>query len=213
MLASLERIQRLTFPNSNVVDHLKATISSRFNISDIPDGYLYFPTHLGGLELHNPFIPLLQLRNTVLEDPESAVEDFVSDEKEAYRKAKLDFESGKVSRNHIGDPGFVPYDSAFFSFEEFTYYREEYRSSRGDGLRGVFEKLLKQPRKESVDVNANDEGIVKGGQGEEGYWRWVAQLYGPDMRERFGGLNVVDPGLLPMGMVGLYRSGRVRWGE
>jgi hypothetical protein len=43
--------------------------------------------------------------------------------------------------------------------------------------------------------------------------RWVALLYGQDMIERFGGLNIVEKGLLPMGMVTLFRSGRVKWQE
>jgi hypothetical protein len=31
------------------------------------------------------------------------------------------------------------------------------------------------------------------------------------MKERFGGLSVVDKGLLPIGMVNLFRSGKVKW--
>ena len=43
------------------------------------------------------------------------------------------------------------------------------------------------------------------------YWTWVAQLYGPDMIERFGGFNIVDDGQLPIGMVNLFREGKVKW--
>jgi hypothetical protein len=43
------------------------------------------------------------------------------------------------------------------------------------------------------------------------YWKWIAQMYGPEMCERFGGLNVVDPGLLPIGMVGFFRMRRTKW--
>ena len=210
MLATLERIQRLTFPTSSVISHLKSTLHTRFHISDIPDGYLYFPTHLGGLELHNPFIPLLQLRDTVLHDPASVVSDFLKDEEEVYQKAKADFENGKVSRKRVQDPKFAP---DFLSFEEFTRYREEFATRSEIDLRTVFTSLLQQPQKESVDLNPGDDVIVKGGPGEEGYWRWVAKLYGPDMRERFGGTSIVEGGLLPMGMVNLYRSGRVKWQE
>jgi hypothetical protein len=64
-----------------------------------------------------------------------------------------------------------------------------------------------------VDLNPGDDVIVKGGLREEGYWRWVAKLYGSDMRERFGGTSIVEGGLLPMGMVNLHRSGRVKWQE
>jgi len=88
----------------------------------------------------------------------------------------------------------------------------------------MFQKLLQRPAEERID---DDEGAVKravealpsGGDigpywgNMKPYWQWVAQLYGLGMIERFGGFSVVDPGLLPMGMVGLFRSGRVKWQE
>lgn len=43
------------------------------------------------------------------------------------------------------------------------------------------------------------------------YWKWIAQMYGPEMTERFGGLNVVDFGLLPIGMVSMFRQRRTKW--
>ena len=36
---------------------------------------------------------------------------------------------------------------------------------------------------------------------------------GPEMIEAFDGFGIVDPGLLPMGMVRELRSGRVNWQE
>jgi hypothetical protein len=146
----------------------------------------------------------------VLHDPASVVSDFLKDEEEVYQKAKSDFENGKVSRKRVQEPE-DPQD--FLSFEEFTRYREEFATRSETDLRTVFISLLRQPQKESVDLNPGDDVIVKGGPGEEGYWCWVAKLYGPDMRERFGGTSIVEGGLLPMGMVNLYRSGRVKWQE
>jgi hypothetical protein len=43
------------------------------------------------------------------------------------------------------------------------------------------------------------------------YHRWIIQLYAGDMIERFGGLTVVDKGLLPTGMVGMFREQRIKW--
>ncbi len=36
-------------------------------------------------------------------------------------------------------------------------------------------------------------------------------FYGPEIVGRFGGLRIVDAGLLPMGMVTLFREKRVKW--
>ena len=56
-------------------------------------------------------------------------------------------------------------------------------------------------------------GISSNWYAMEPYWKRVAQLYGPEMIEAFDGFGIVDPGLLPMGMVREVRSGRVNWQE
>jgi hypothetical protein len=43
------------------------------------------------------------------------------------------------------------------------------------------------------------------------YHRWIIQLYAPDMMARFGGLNVVEKGLLPTGLVSMFRESRFKW--
>ena len=213
MLESLERIQRRIFSDTSVVEYLKNTMYERFGVSDIPDGYLYFPTSLGGLELHNPFIGLVQLRDSVYENPATALDDFLTAEADAYRSAKFVFENGHLSRHDNQDPNFVPEDGhEFMSFEEFTKYREEFACDWAEDLYGVFTDLLQQPTAETVDMNQSESIALNAYPNMmDGYWRWVAQLYGPDMTERFGGLNIVDAGLLPIGMVNLFRSGRVKW--
>ncbi|TAQ86971.1 hypothetical protein B7494_g4704 [Chlorociboria aeruginascens] len=201
MLATLERIQRRIFNSSDVVEYLKSTLQTRFGISNIPDGYFYFPTSLGGLELQNPFVNLLQIRNMVFEHPASALDDFFEAEEEAYRRCKTNFENGLVSKyQHIDYKPDLPY--VFMSFEEFTKYREEFEGTYEDNLYDIFRELLQKPGEESVDFNDKDQMDMEGWDGtlQTGYWKWVAQLYGPDMSERFGGLRVVDPGLLPIGM-------------
>jgi hypothetical protein len=209
MLKSLERIQRSIFSDTSVVEYLKNTMQERFGISNIPDGYLYFPASFGGLELHNPFIGLIQLRDSVYEHPEKALDNFVDAEAEAYRRARYAFENGQV---YSGNPKPIVADTGFMSFEEFTRYREEFHSSYEGNLYSVFEELLEQPTAETVDVNKSDNIMLSNyGSLTGDYWRWVAQLYGPDMIERFGGLNIVDAGLLPIGMVNLFREGKVKW--
>lgn len=45
------------------------------------------------------------------------------------------------------------------------------------------------------------------------YQQWVVQLYASEMIARFGGLNVVEKGLLPTGMVKMFRQSRFQWAE
>ncbi|TGO23750.1 hypothetical protein BPAE_0122g00050 [Botrytis paeoniae] len=226
MLSSFRHIQNLIFTNTNVVSYLKDTLKERFGIDNVPDGYLYLPTSLGGLELHNPFIGLLQLRDGVYETPETLMDNFLEAEIEAYRVAKDNF--GKrapqvnvaMARRWQFDGRNLSDLQDFISFEEFTRYREKASNFREGTLFEAFENLLKQPSKESADWDESDMIQAKAIEGglssafegmDMGYWRWVVKLYGEEMIERFGGFAVVDKGLLPTGMVNLVRSGKVQW--
>jgi len=196
----------------SVVQYLKNAIEERFGIQDIPDGYFYFPTDVGGLELNNPFIGLVQLRDAVYEDPNDALSVVALAERDAYRLAKISFEKGSVNRTWNSVPNFIPQDhDKFMSFEEFTQYREEFSNSHTHNLCSIYEELLRQPAKQNVMLNRNEnEQLILHGADDE-YWLWISLLYRADMIERFGGVNIVDRALLPTSMISLYRSGRVKW--
>ncbi|KAF2501164.1 hypothetical protein BU16DRAFT_500064 [Lophium mytilinum] len=232
MLSTHKRIHSAIFAamgdteSKSVVEYIKKTIQERFAVSNIPDGFLFFPVELGGLDLRSPFVNLLQIRDAVLESPTDLLKDFFEAERDQYRKAKAKFESGATRRDshYLEDPEWEPpagEKDIFMSFEEFTRYREDYTSDFSSGLVQVFEKLLQRPQEESIDPTpqvldgtrtlTGTPANLRSWHSMEPYWKWVTQMYGPEMMERFGGLNVVDPGLLPIGMVSLFRGKRVNW--
>lgn len=86
ILSTMTHIQTRIFSDSNVVDFLKTTLDSRFGIKNIADGYLYLPTSLGGLELQNPFIGVLQIRDAVFEQPTAVMDDYTHDELSAFTR-------------------------------------------------------------------------------------------------------------------------------
>ncbi|MCJ1300613.1 hypothetical protein MMC08_003410, partial [Hypocenomyce scalaris] len=160
------------------------------------------------------------------------LDEFEEAEAEDYMTVKRDFESRKPAKQRhpdMEDWTFMPEDpETFFSFEEYTKYREELNYGYENELAEVYEKLLEKPNEMSIDCDDNGnvkvalnsldnqsglKGILDNWYSMEPYWKWVAQLYGPEMIERFGGFRIVDPGLLPMGMISLFRSGRVQWQE
>ncbi|KAL8870608.1 MAG: hypothetical protein Q9174_003387 [Haloplaca sp. 1 TL-2023] len=209
----------------NVIGFLRRTIEHHFEIRNIPDGYFYFPSDLGGLEVRNTFIGLLGVRDAVTDQPSKLVDDFLEAEKEAYKAAKTAFREGKVEkpREEMLDPKFKPESpETFFSFEEFTKCREQIHFGLGKNeLAEVLTKLLERPVEGPVDTEdygevdmategLDDESVMAADRAEP-YWLWVAHLYGKAMIEKFGGLQIVEAGLLPMGMVSLFRSGRVDW--
>jgi hypothetical protein len=227
MLATHRRIQESIFEGGNVVQFLRKTIEERFGVKSIPDGFLFFPVELGGLDLKSPFVGLLQIRESVKEDPYRFVEVFEEREREYYTNAKIAFDRGDMSRrSHNANHDYKPKDNpgTFFPFAEFVRYREQYGPAGGADLVRLYYDLLQRPVEESIDVSvqvkqaiaqlqgqSNLRGILGDWSRMEAYWKWVAQMYGPEMVERFGGLNVVDLGLLPIGMVSMLRQKRMQW--
>ncbi|ROV94283.1 hypothetical protein VMCG_08640 [Cytospora schulzeri] len=243
MLATHKRIQQQIFSPesaaglgsaSSIVDYLKKTIEQRFNVTDIPDGYLYFPVDLGGLDLRSPFISLLQIRDSVLESHDSLFEKMFEAEREAYRDAKALFERGAIMklRKRVVDPTWQPESQEdrenFLGWDEFIRYREALgivvQNRHPVDVFSVRLQLMQNPAEQSVDPDISSQTHrslcqLKPGNGPimntwlkmSPYWRWVTVMYGPEIVARFGGLSIVDAGLLPMGMVGLFREKRVTW--
>lgn len=236
MLATHERIQRQVFSKlsgdgeekvSSVAEYLRKEMGRRFGIENIPDGFLYFPVDLGGLDLQSPFVSLLQIREQVYKSPLDPVIQFEEEEVESYKRAEKAFLNGNVT-NALQDPDWKPkseHDQEnFMPFEEYIRYREDFKFAhyrKSKRLRSVFRRLMTRPEEKSIDRGdgkvrmALDKlsGVskIRSWDSMEPYWRWVAMVYGPEVVDRFGELNIVDSGLLPMGMVSLFRSKRVKW--
>ncbi|KAI6990725.1 hypothetical protein KC355_g10408 [Hortaea werneckii] len=235
MLATHQRIQQKVFGSGssaggNFIDFLKTRIAERHAVTDIPDGYFYLPTELGGLEIRSPFISLLQVRDAVVEDHENLFKEWEESTLAAYRRAKRNFEEGKTRKGHrplYQEPQRDERQS-FFSFEDFMKYPEELNHGPKQNLTDVYTKLLEQPSELPIESDTNgevqralEELVDRVGSTSttkltnwawmQPYWKWIAEMYGPELIERFGGFQIVDAGLLPMGMVGLFRGGRVQW--
>jgi hypothetical protein len=212
-------IQKQLFAETggSVTTTLKSMINERFGVEDIPDGYLYFGGDYGGLDVKSPFVGLYLLHksekeradvtNRDAEKPDAEMDRFFEAEERAYSLAKKKYEEGKVS-NHSGLSHTITNalkDSDFMSFEEYTRYRELTSSE----LLLAYENLLYESTEREVvktsDVQVNDwYGLTN-------YQRWIIQLYAPEMIARFGSLTVVDKGLLPTGMVNMFRESRFKW--
>ncbi|CEJ62199.1 hypothetical protein PMG11_10707 [Penicillium brasilianum] len=237
MLQTHERIQRKIFSlgpegggkgDSSVITFLRDKIQSRFGTENLPDGYFFLPIDLGGLELSSPFINLVALRDSIVSNPDSLLEDFFEAEKSAYASLKRRYdEKDKDSLRY--QRRYRPEDADhFMSFEEYTRHRESVDYGFQHQLVWVYDQLLKRPQQEEIrqDVSGpvtlglgqlqsqlNLSGIRSDWMMMSSYWKWLAQLYGPEIVDRFGGFNIVDPGLLPIGLVSQFRSGRVSWTE
>lgn len=239
MLSTHKKIEREVFKKlsegevTSVAEYLKRALGERFGIKDIPDGYLYFPMELGGLDLQSPFISLMQIHDQVIEDPSKLMTCFEEAERDAYEGYKESFLSGKTrhERYSLDDPDWEPESQHekdnFMSFDEFTRYREAYSFGHFKGsnrLHRIFRKLMKRPSECKVETDEAQSGALQQLRSESNlrgitgwwhdmnaYWTWVTMFYGREILDRFGRLNIVNTELLPIAMVTLFRDKRVKW--
>ena len=213
MIDTLSRIQRELFPDTegDAVGYLRSILEERFGVRSLPQGYFYFPIGSGGLEIRNPMIELLALRESVLRDPRNA---FVRESEMdivRYNHLKVQWESSpSQSTVYVLPPArtieFMPYHEYISQREtRFRHWCDLYKSFLivvnpvGAKLTPAVEAAIKGTWTSSLGWNGMDY-----------YDKWVVSLYGEEVMKNFGSLEVVDPALIPVGMVQLFRSSRVR---
>ncbi|SPO02045.1 uncharacterized protein DNG_04718 [Cephalotrichum gorgonifer] len=221
----------------SVVAYLKKILSDRFAVENTPDGFFYFPAELGGLDLKSPFITLLQIRDSV---PVSSTDIFsavAKSEREAYEREKTAYigrmtNNIRYDANNMHNPGFnaqhardqAAASTKFLSFAEFIKYREEFNFRHSFQVSHAFKRLMAKPMERSIDLDDSleisnaipmVEKLLSESPGKprsvDAYWKWVMMMYGPEVYSRFGGLSIVEQGLLPMGMVSIFKETRVEW--
>lgn len=209
LLDTFSQIQKKLFASTggSVTSTVKQMLTERFGVKNIPEGYLYFPMSRGGLDLKSPFINLYLMRDQLFE-PDGYIEKFLKSEEEEYDAAKQKYENGgKVSRDRY----MVHLDqklmgAEFMSLAEFSRYRESLSSK----FQATYLNLIKEPDKEDLEPSHPSLELSSD---VLPYDNWVIQLYGQDIISRFGSLNIVDKGLIPTGVVTMFRESRFKWDE
>lgn len=221
IINTFEHIQRSLFTDTstpNVTDHLRGMLKERFGTDDsVPDGFFYFPIELGGLGLRNPFISVFATHKKSFRDPGERIDRAFEDEQEEYERLKERWDTGddRPKRSKYApaplamDSGTeTDADDPFMSVEEYTRYREQVSVH----LHMAYTNLLECPPEERVESSTELEGdLRKGGLDQSPYWLWIYNLYAGDMKQRFGGLQLGERDLLPVGLVGVLKSEKVRW--
>ena len=109
-----------------------------------------------------------------------------------------------------------PTGDDFMTFDEYIQYRE----TTSDLLKDAYDDLLRIPEKTDAQpshavsdilsrLSCSQEGLNWYNMGSD--LKWLIQLYSKDALRRFGGLTIVDQGLLPMGVMTLLRNRNVTW--
>lgn len=219
-IEAFTRIQRGLFAagqstDRSVTETLKTKLAERFNVANVPDGFLYFPTELGGLDLQNPIIPLLLVRESADKDPRERLEKAFEEEEELYEKAKETYENGKVRNQYQST---LKDDEPFMSFGEYISYREETSTP----LLTAYTELMKVPQVKNVESTPDllsalsnlpltNEKICRKWDSMNPYHKWVAQLYAADIIRDFGSMSMGEKKLLPIGLASMLRDEKIRW--
>lgn len=162
-------------------------ISTRFNISDsLSEAFLYLPESLGGLGLHNPFIPLLLVSQGLDESPQKSMKQFYANERSDYNYIRQNYEEAdefsrrkhynsvfrEFSRENNNDNdgggsgsggdkavrGLAWSETKTFpSFEEYAKLREV----RSAAFKNTYEHLLSQPYKNEIRPSSSVTEALK----------------------------------------------------
>ena len=241
-ISTLSRIERTLFASttgvgSGVTDYLRKVIADRFGIHDLPEGFFYFPIELGGLELINPYIPLLAMRENIRTTPQRRLQKASVQDEANYHAAKERFEkSGSHSstynnlfrRGSVGssddDSASTSSPSRFLTLEEYKRYPE----THSHPLLTAYKDLIGIPGEAYINQSPSFRGtqstlrqdlgietsankISDSWSGMSPYWRWVAELYHAEMKARFGSLAAVNREFMPLGVVKTLKEGKMRW--
>lgn len=213
IIETFEHIQKKLFSDmgtSNVTDYLRGIMKKRFGTDDsIPDGFFYFPIERGGLGVRNPLIDAFLTSKKSFRTPEDQFEIAFEREQQDYKRfeelwQKSESEAKLVTRRYISreesDSDIA--GEAFMTCEEFMRWPED----TSPWVCEMYEQLMQSPEEESIETSDESEETTT-------YWKWIYNLYGGDLKQRFGGdgLQLGERDLLPLGLVNTLKSEKVRW--
>jgi hypothetical protein len=200
VISTFGRIQRGIFPSTggSVVEHIRETIEKRFDVKDIPAGWCFLSISEGGLAIVNPIVDTLTVRASLVRDPTVAFSQRKQADEEDFNKAEEVWKAGGGEGN----------SDTFMSWDEFVLGRETASVGWGDvwaSLQVVAEPAhLAQTGAASTDGNWHERSNVG---------KWVMLLYAEEILRRFGTLKIVEPSLIPVGMLSVFRSSKIAWDQ
>ena len=222
MIDTFTRIEKAIFPNQSITDHLNKLAAERFGVRGIPDGVWYWPVQMGGMDLQNPLVTLYCVREHLRSTPSQILKSALEQDELDYLSHKQRFSqrsltSFRTSRHNFGD--------TFMARDEYLRYREE----RSENLGAAFSKILAVPSEFSVletceitswledlpvvprGTKRTTPGISKPFASMKPYWKWILAVYGSQIVEKYGSIQIVDASQVPLGMVSMKKSSKVRW--
>ena len=182
------------------------------------------------MELRNPVVPLLNMRQDIRQSPERILERALQRDEEEYLAAKERYEEsntgyglGGHSNHELRAKMQESGDKEFMPKSEFLQFREQ----RSKNLLDAYEKLLAVPAECAIEATPEVKALVGTLAGNktvarrgltinqwefmEPYWKWVVAVYGKAIVDRYGSLELVHSTQVPLGVVSVMKTSKVRW--
>ncbi len=179
LLKTFARIQFELFKdtgNKSAVAYLQERIAKKFGISDLPEGYFYFPTVTGGLELKNPFIELCSIERQKFKD---IFEVGLQEDKKSYQLYR-----SKQRINHYWSGS-----EDFMSYEVFLSLRDVWVPTWG---RQYAEALMDYDVRK-INMTSAIDAALRSSKHWTDPWdkldekdKWLLVLYGEQLMDKFG---------------------------
>ncbi|MCJ1418933.1 hypothetical protein MMC32_005284 [Xylographa parallela] len=175
------------FPETdgNISEALKSMVKVVFESpSDVPDGCIYWPMILGGLEVSNPFVSVKAVRYNTMQDPQRRIGYALSEGEDNYGAAKTRFDS----QDSRWDDAFGPESIEFVPWEVFTGFRYECN----EPLLHAWENLRRTAVEEPLQLTGCSEKLLKGLPEQDleeishdwyqmtPYWQPIVSLFGEE---------------------------------
>ncbi len=230
---TLARVQKETFKDNSdgvedptFVDFVSRQLAKRFGVDqvDVPYGWYLWPNAAGGLEVNDPLIELFFMREAMKKEANSAksvLQKARMKDEQQYKWAKDQWDQGHSNRfQSDNESKKAGKDDLFFSKEEFDRGRE----ARAEWWHEAYTSLLRTPETLQVETTpqllASVDLLGKTVEAFDGsadwhhlkpYWQWVIATQHDEMVEKLGGLTIVEPSTVPVGMISAFKSSKTRW--
>ena len=200
VIKTYSRIQKELFPETggSVIQCIQQMIEQRFGVKDIPNGWFYFPISRGGLEVRNPIIDFLSVRNNLKEQPNPFFT-LMEHDMEEHARLFSNWRSGEGSSS-----------SATKKFLTYSQYVEG-RETRLKWWWFAYQKLQEAPNASLIELSSRITEDLAKDMHLDNYQKWNAALYAEEIFRRFGTLTIVEPTLIPVGMVSVFKSSKIQW--
>lgn len=211
---TIARIHKAVYPETggNVAAHIrneiKKSLGDEFNSDSVPDGFFFFPSALGGLELTNPLIDLqLKSESASDDEPGQVVDKALKDDRAKYEDYRASFEEDDQTRVR---PESVSPDETFISMDEYMLFREILStevSRAWSTLLGDLnsEDVSRSPALRVPVINSNYK------RSNSPQMSAIFELYGPEVMRECGDLRLGEKEYLPLGLLETLRSEKFRW--